>query len=359
MKNSNSIIISNIIKSWYRENKRNLPWRGSSDPYKIWVSEIILQQTRVSQGITHYLKFITRFPDLKTLALASEEDVLKTWQGMGYYTRARNMYKTALLLANDYGATFPGTPEELAKLPGIGHYTAAAIASIAFQYPVATIDANTMRIIARLYGIHQDIRSVNIKKKTENLAMELLDRDNPGEFNQAMMDFGSLQCTPGIPYCGSCPLNHHCMAHLSDMVSEIPLRLQKKKLRHRYFHYLVIRDETSVWLHKRTGNDIWHSLYEFPLLEMPPGKRPGADSWYKATGFSCIKPEKISETYVHTLSHQLIHARFYEVTIPAGQKPTVNELIRVPINSLGSYPLPMLIVRYLADSRIAYYQQKG
>lgn len=359
MKSSASKTIRNIIKTWYRKNRRNLPWRETSDPYKIWVSEIILQQTRVSQGTGHYLKFVTRFPDLKTLAAATEEEVLKTWQGMGYYTRARNMHKTALLLTNAHGGAFPCTPEELAKLPGIGSYTAAAIASIAFQYPVATIDANSMRIIARLYGIHQDIRSAGIKKKTETLAMELLDRENPGEFNQALMDFGSLQCTPGIPDCGSCPLNHYCEAHLTGMVNKIPLLRQKKRLRHRYFHYLVITDGTSVWLHKRTENDIWHSLYEFPLAEMPSGKRPDAGSWFKTTGIPHIQPEKISETYRHTLSHQLIHARFYEVTVPCGQKPKGNDLIPVPVKSLGSYPLPVLIARYLADSGIAHYRQKG
>lgn len=333
-----------------------MPWRETSDPYKIWVSEIILQQTRVSQGISHYLKFVTRFPDLRTLASATEEEILKTWQGMGYYTRARYMHKTALLLTNDFGGTFPSTPKELAKLPGIGPYTAAAIASMAFQYPVATIDTNIMRIITRLFGIHQDIRSSVTKKKAEALAMELLDRENPGEFNQALMDFGSLQCTPGVPICGSCLLNQYCKAHLTGMVNKIPFSRQKKKLLHRYFHYLVLTDGTSLWLHKRTENDIWHSLYEFPLAEMPAGKRPDADSWYKATGIPNIQPEKISETYRHTLSHQLIHARFYEVNVPFGQKISVKDLLRVPVRSLGLYPMPVLITRYLQDSGIENYR---
>lgn len=359
MKGSVSETIRSKIKAWYRKNRRDLPWRKTSDPYHIWVSEIILQQTRVSQGIGHYLKFVSRFPDLKTLAAATEEDVLKTWQGMGYYTRARNLYKTAVLITDSYNGIFPGTLEELVKLPGIGSYTAAAIASIAYRYPVPTIDANVIRIIARLYGMQQDIHSAGLKKKIETLTMELLDQENPGEFNQAMMDFGSLQCTPGVPGCSSCPLNQYCKAHLTGMEDKIPMRKEKKKLQHRYFHYLVLTDHGHVWLHKRTGNDIWHSLYEFPLAEMPAGKQPDAESWYKATGIPDIQPEKISKTYRHTLSHQMIHATFYQATIPPGHKQPGDEFVRVPVQSIGTYPLPVLIARYLADSGTADYRQKG
>lgn len=350
--------IRNTINIWYRSNRRILPWRDTSDPYKIWISEVILQQTRVAQGISYYLKFITRFPDLRTLASANEEEILNAWQGMGYYTRARNLHKAARILLNSYKGRFPETPEKLKELPGIGPYSSAAIASMAFQYPVAAIDANTIRIIARLYGIRRPLSQAKTKKRIEKLAADLLDTEKPGEFNQAIMDFGSLVCTPLNPDCSSCPLQKNCRAYSLGITEKIPTNTPKRSLRQRYFHYLVLTDGTFICLQKRKETDIWNSLYEFPLVELPPGKYPTKDDWHRVTGIPNIFPQKISEKYRHALSHQIIHATFYQAP-PINNHQTVDTMLFIPVLSLKKYPMPQLIRRYLTDSGMIPLEKKN
>ena len=347
--------ISEIILDWYKKNRRPLPWRETKDPYSIWLSEIILQQTRVQQGMNYYLKFLDHFPDVHSLASASEQQVIKLWQGLGYYSRARNLLVAARQITRDYNGRFPETYEEIIKLKGVGPYTAAAVASIAFHKPVPVVDGNVARVISRLFAIREPVNGSRGEKLIRKFAGELLLIEHPGDHNQAMMEFGALQCIPVNPGCPDCPLLDHCSAYGEGMVAELPRKVKKQKIRNRYFTYLVIRQGDYTFMSRRTGNDIWKGMYEFPLMEhenMPDDK----DILYTAGELMAlpdddIKIEKLSPVILHQLTHRKIHARFLHVSINGAKKDFPSDWEKIRWDAIGVHPLPRLIDRYLEQNK--------
>jgi len=337
------------ILRWYETNHRKLPWRNSSDPYKIWLSEVILQQTRVDQGMAYYLRFVNQYPDVKKLAEAPEKEVLKLWQGLGYYSRARNLHFAASQIMNDFHGWFPKSYHEIIKLKGVGEYTAAAIASIAYGEAVAVVDGNVKRVISRIYGIEESGNQL-YKSVKQVMTMEL-DKARPGDFNQAVMEFGALQCTPKKPDCGECIFNESCYAFSKNLVDQLPSREEKKRPEKRYFSYFVIRDEHTMVLRKRTGDDIWKNLYEFPLIEsdseLSPGdllEEPDFNSWF-GTG---AKISGSGKEYKHQLSHQTIHARYYIID-SIDPKLFQEGWEAVALDDIEDYPISRLMERYLEE----------
>jgi A/G-specific adenine glycosylase len=344
---------SEILVEWYRHNKRDLPWRKTNSPYQIWLSEIILQQTRVNQGLGYYVKFIEKYPQIEDLANASIDEILKLWQGLGYYTRARNLHETARTIVNEYNGKFPGTYNQLIKLKGIGPYTAAAIASIAFEEPIALVDGNVFRVLARYFGDHTPINSSRGGKIFTNLAQQLLDTNIPGIHNQALMEFGSLLCVPMKPHCSECPLSAECCAYREDQTAILPVKIGNGRIRKRYFNYLFIISDNKTYLKRRMNNDIWHSLYEFPLVETPssttPEKLIDTKGWKKIFGNAKVILKNTTKTYKHQLSHQIIFCNFYCAEIEDDLKLKNNEYLKVTFDDLKSYPVSRLIDKYLAD----------
>lgn len=343
---------STLIIRWYTNNHRQLPWRETKNPYYIWLSEIILQQTRVDQGLPYYFKFIKQFPDIKSLADAKEEEILKLWQGLGYYSRARNLHTTAKIICEKYGGIFPNDYNTILSLKGIGEYTAAAISSFAYDLPYAVSDGNVQRFLSRYFLVTEPINSTAGKKIINQLATENLDRKNPGIYNQAIMEFGARQCTPAKPDCVSCPLSSSCLANAKKMTSVLPSKTKKQKSRNRYFEYLVIENDNELLIKKREGNDIWKNLYDFPLIEYSELKDPAAitvsEEWSSYFKKSKLHIRKISPGIKHILSHQIIHARFWHIK-PVKELKLKNTL-QVSQKKLNDYPLPRLIDRYLTES---------
>lgn len=306
--------ISNELILWYMTNKRALPWRNTSSPYEIWVSEIILQQTRVAQGLSYYERFIDTFPDIESLAQAREEKVLKMWQGLGYYSRARNMHSAAKQIVNSYQGKFPDKFKLLLSLKGVGEYTAAAVASLAFNEPVAVVDGNVIRVISRLFAIREPVDRISIMKEIKKLASELLPPNKPAIHNQAIMEFGALQCIPSNPDCTQCPLNFKCLAYKYKIVRQIPFKSQKNQIRNRYFYYLVISQEQGFFFEKRKAGDIWEGLYEFPLIEK--SEPLDAEELEKEIinlphfKYNQLRILKIQEPVKHILSHQKLFVSF-------------------------------------------------
>lgn len=344
------------LGQWFENHKRELPWRSHPTPYYVWLSEVILQQTRVSQGLDYFNRFVERWPSLRDLAEAGEEEVLKMWQGLGYYSRARNLHKCAKEVVRLYGGELPADYQLLVRLPGIGPYTAAAIASIAFGLPHAVVDGNVYRVLSRLFDIAIPINTDQGAKTFAALADELLDRDHPGQHNQALMEFGALQCLPGNPDCLFCPLQPHCLAFEHGTVEQRPVKEKKLKTRTRYFNYLVINvSKLGVYLRKREGHDIWQNLYDFPCVE---SDRPlNTDEVVNSTEFKSLFQDKdfgiarVSTQYTHKLTHQTIVATFIEIKIldflPIIQK---NNILLVPETELGAFPVPKLIENYINSS---------
>ncbi|MES1225059.1 MAG: A/G-specific adenine glycosylase, partial [Bacteroidota bacterium] len=262
---------SDIIVKWYLNNKRNLPWRESRDPYNIWLSEIILQQTRVSQGLPYYERFVTTYPTVDALAAAPEQDVLRLWQGLGYYSRARNLHKCAKTVVELHEGKFPGSFQQLLSLPGIGEYTAAAVASIAFEEPVAVVDGNVFRVLSRLFGIDTPINSSEGKKIFTDLANAFIGSDRPDLHNQAVMEFGALFCTPVKPLCEECIFQKNCVAFKNNLQQVLPVKIKNKPGRKRYFYYVVMEHKNALLMRKRDQKDIWLGLFDFHLIEK---KRP-------------------------------------------------------------------------------------
>ncbi len=312
------------IVQWYQEHRRPLPWRQTRDPYRIWLSEIILQQTRVAQGLPYYHSFIKEFPRLKQLAEASERDVLRLWQGLGYYSRARNLHACAKTVQKKYHGKFPASFSALRELEGIGDYTAAAIASFAFHERVAVVDGNVLRVLSRVFGIHEDIASSRGKRKFSELANRLVPQTDPDTYNQAIMEFGALQCVPRNPRCYGCPVSGQCVAFKRGLQETLPIKRKQTKSRARYFNYLVIRSGNRWLMKERKDRDIWKSLYDFPLYE---SKSPLNGSRLVAalngvTGeLVDHKHSTITKARPHVLSHQIIHARFVEVHLPKAKIP--------------------------------------
>jgi A/G-specific adenine glycosylase len=353
---------STKITNWYHANKRNLPWRVTSDPYKIWLSEIILQQTRINQGTDYYLKFQENYPDIMSMAKASEEEILKLWQGLGYYSRGRNLHKTARIITYQFNGKFPNKYEDILALPGIGEYTAAAICSISFHQPYPVIDGNVIRVLSRIFGILHQTYSGKGKKEIKVLANKLIDKKDPGTYNQAVMEFGALYCKPQNPDCYHCIFKKDCYAYKHNLVDQLPVRPKAVKLRKRYFHYLVIKLEKSndfyTFLNKRTKQDIWQNLYDFPCFETSK-KISNAMVTENLKSEFLNKQDvlfKSSKEYKHVLTHQHIFARFYKVTLKT--KPTNKDIlqeldrkfIQTPVTNISKYPVPRLIEKVINET---------
>lgn len=341
------------LAQWYETHKRELPWRTNPTPYHVWLSEVILQQTRVNQGLEYFNRFTERWPTIDKLAKASEEEVLKMWQGLGYYSRARNLFKCARQVAEQYHGTIPNDYNKLLKLKGIGAYTAAAIASIAFDLPYAVCDGNVYRVLSRIYDIDTPINKEAGVKLFAQLAETLLDKEHPGRHNQAMMEFGALHCTPQHPDCESCPIQNHCLAFAHGTVGQRPQKEKNTTIRTRYFTYLIFSDKNNnTYLHKREEKDIWENLYDFPCIESskPISTEEVLDSkdfktWIAENDFVI---HSISPPIKHKLSHQTIIATFFVIKIQGFLSiiQTKNILL-APVNELRSYPIPRLIENYI------------
>lgn len=338
---------ANKLVDWYLDNKRSLPWRSVSDPYHIWLSEIILQQTRIDQGKPYYLRFIESFPDVFSLAAASEEEVLKLWQGLGYYSRARNLHQTAQYVASELNGVFPSNYKDLLKLKGVGDYTASAVASICFQEPVAVVDGNVYRVLSRIFGIPTPINSTEGKKEFKLLAEKLLDKRRPSHFNQGLMEFGALQCKPQNPLCETCPFLKDCIAFNQNRISELPVKVKKQKVRKRHFNYLVfVSEEKETLLHQRRGEGIWEGLYEFPLVETT--SESFKENLLMEENFIKYVPVESSEVHlfneepiIHKLSHQHIHTKFW--IIPCKELPQEG----VAVEEIAAFPVSRLIDKFI------------
>jgi A/G-specific adenine glycosylase len=340
---------SGIIISWYKKNKRDLPWRNTNNPYQIWLSEIILQQTRVEQGISYYFAFTEKYPELSDLANATSDEVMKTWQGLGYYSRARNLHATAKYICENLDGIFPTNYKNLIALKGIGPYTAAAIASFAFNECIAVVDGNVYRLLSRYFGISTPIDSTQGKIEFLSLSNSLITKKNPAIFNQAIMEFGALQCKPKNPDCENCPLQHSCFAFEKNKVTELPLKSKKTKIRVRYFTYFIITDKNNaVYIKKRTENDIWKELYEFPLLENIKQNAKEEISLFVNSNLNLKNYviTNISSDIKHVLTHQKIITSFVHVNLLSTNKQ-INGYLKINFNELKKYALPRVIDRYL------------
>lgn len=344
---------STDIIEWYHDHHRDLPWRKTHDPYNIWLSEIILQQTRVAQGLPYYEEFVTAFPTIFDLAKAPLQRVLRLWQGLGYYSRARNLHQCAMEIVKKYNGVFPNSFAELKKLKGVGPYTAAAIASFAFRESVAVVDGNVFRVLARVFGIDKDIASQKGKDHFFSLASELIDKKRPDLFNQAVMEFGALHCLPKNPKCNDCIFSKKCQANRRSLQPLLPVKSKKQKVRTRYFNYFVIRSRNKIFMHQRNGNDIWRGLYDFYLIEIT--RRRKTESLIQEDKFlseSRITSE--SKTFTHILSHQKLKVKFIDIEIPpskrmesTAKKIGLRSFSRKQISKL---PKPILIERFLQSN---------
>jgi A/G-specific adenine glycosylase len=303
------------ILQWFDENRRALPWRETRDPYFIWLSEVILQQTRVAQGISYYENLTRTFPTVVSLAKAKEERVLRLWQGLGYYSRARNLHRCARQVAGEMQGQFPRTYAELLKLPGIGPYTAAAIASIAFGEQVAALDGNVFRVLSRIFGITADINSPAGRENFRQKAQTLVPQSRPGDFNQAMMELGAIQCTPRNPDCGACPLRNICVASAEGTVELLPVKSKKVKVRNRYLSYVIFSLDNKVGLQARNGSDIWRGLYDFYLVESER-RLTAATLMRRDKNLSNLATSELvpAGEMRHQLTHQVLHITFFRTT---------------------------------------------
>jgi len=340
---------SKTLINWYLKNKRELPWRETKDPYPIWLSEIILQQTRVQQGMSYYFAFLKQFPTIKHLAAASEKDVLSLWQGLGYYSRARNLHKTAQIIVTDFNGSFPDSYINLLNLKGVGPYTAAAIASFAFQEQVAVVDGNVYRVLARVFGIYEDIMANSSKKIFAELAQKLIPKKDPDIYNQAIMEFGALYCTPANPNCPACVFNTICVAYKVGDQSKLPVKTKAKAKQERFLHYFMIRCGNEVLMKERGGNDIWQGLYEFLLIE---SKKPITFSETLKLAKGILKKNIIGQygPIKHVLSHQILHTQFYTVEVDKKEFNALKKeynLETILLEALAVTPKPVLLSKYL------------
>lgn len=336
---------SNSLITWYLDHKRDLPWRETRDPYFIWLSEIMLQQTRVAQGLPFYLSFVKAFPTVFDLASADEERVLKLWQGLGYYSRARNLHHTAKHVAFERNGIFPENYESLLKLKGVGEYTAAAIASFSKDEAVPVVDGNVFRVLARYFGIETDIASAVAKKEFTALAFELMPKKTPALFNQAIMEFGALQCVPKSPNCTICPLNSSCFALQKGVVNQLPVKSKKAKVRHRFFNYLIVSDDNEkTVIQKRTAKGIWHNLYEFPLIESDTEIEIDLVLAQKALQNEVNTVLELSESeIIHKLTHQHLHIKFWKVEVGG------SILDGHHYTDLHTFPFPIVLFNFIEN----------
>lgn len=342
-------MIGQKLIAWYEVNKRNLPWRDTGNPYLIWVSEVILQQTRVVQGLDYYRRLTDAYPNIFSMARADIDQLLKIWQGLGYYSRARNMHATARHIVEVHDGRFPTTYEALISLKGIGDYTASAIASIAFGQPVPAIDGNVNRVIARLRGIRQPVNKPSGQKEIRIHAQNLMVHHDPGTYNQAIMEFGALQCLPQNPDCNACILNLLCVAFRSELVDMLPVKEKTIKIVTRHFHYLHIRFGNCTFIRRRADGDIWNGLYEFPMIETDEDTNlenlRKTSAWKSHFDESIPLIKTLSDEITHRLTHRILKIRFYEIAV---DRPlSAPEFIQIPAVDLHLYAVPIVIDNYL------------
>lgn len=353
------MIVRDEILTWYHKNKRNLPWRSTTDPYKIWVSEIILQQTRIRQGLPYYLKFIEKFPDVNTLALATEQSVLNVWKGLGYYSRARNMHHTAMIIMETSGGVFPKDYSSLVKLKGIGKYTAAAISSICNNEIVPAIDGNVTRLISRYFGIQESVDSSIMVKKVRWISEQLIPDQNPGDYNQAMMEYGAIICKPMSPNCTVCTLSQTCFAFGNQMVEIIPGKKKVINKKHRFLNYLhFVTSDGRIIMSQRKATDIWKNLWELPLIESvallntEEVVRRAINVCFKEDNFDNY-PISVNctsfEDREHILTHQVLHVRFFTIRIECADENLLilkeNYIFCSPHDN--NLPVPRVIENFL------------
>jgi A/G-specific adenine glycosylase len=341
-----------IIIGWYNQNKRDLPWRNTDNSYYIWISEVILQQTRVAQGLDYYKQFITTFPTIKELANADIDKVMKVWQGLGYYTRARNLHAAAKQIIADYNGKLPTSYKELLKIKGLGPYSAGAIASFAFKEAIPAIDGNVYRVLSRIYGLFASSETSNGKKEFFNLTMELIDKKHPDIFNQALLDFGAMQCIPRNPNCLACPFSDICYAFRNNLINQLPVKGKKIATRDRYLNYIIIRYKDSTYMQRREAGDIWNSLYEFPLIET--SKAVDLDllieepRWKDLFGVQKLKVLYCSQNIKHLLSHQTLYTKFVILEISKQNYFLKSNYQNILISEIQEYSIPKVIDNFLA-----------
>lgn len=337
-----------LLKWNSQHNTRKMPWKGEKDPYKIWLSEIILQQTRVEQGLKYYEKFVAAFPEISKLASAKDEKVYKMWEGLGYYSRCKNLIETARFISKKLNGKFPETFEEILSLKGVGNYTASAIASFAYNLPYAVIDGNVFRVLSRVFGIKKPIDSTSGKKLFSQLAAELLDKKKPGQYNQALMDFGAVICKPQNPLCKNCILQDHCFAFKNGLINKLPIKTKKVQIKTRWFNYLLIVYDGSIYIRKRTSNDIWKNLHELFLIETTKDisakrllEKAEKEKIIKRGSHKIVS---ISPVYSQQLSHQKIIGRFIRLTL--NKQFDLHGFKAIPLKHLSRYAFPRFITSY-------------
>jgi A/G-specific adenine glycosylase len=344
---------SHEIAIWYDLNQRDLPWRCTKKPYLIWLSEIILQQTRVAQGMDYFLKFQRNYPSIKDLATAKEDQILKDWQGLGYYSRARNLHHTAKYIHFELAGHFPTSFEEIKKLKGVGDYTAAAIASFAYQLPHAVVDGNVYRVLSRYFGIETPIDTSIGKKEFQKLANSVLDSTKPDVHNQSIMEFGALQCVPKNPDCANCPIQSSCYANEHNKATLLPIKQGKTRQRKRFFNYLIIEYKESVFIKKREGKGIWQNLFDFPLIESEQELQ--VKELINQADFKILFSDTkynlnhVSETRKHVLSHQILMAKFYHLRISSESDQIENNYLKIDRVNFSKYAIPKLIDKYIRE----------
>lgn len=338
-----------VLTNWYSINKRVLPWRSTKNPYHIWLSEIIMQQTQIKQGLPYYNAFVIKFPTVFDLANASEQKVLKLWQGLGYYSRARNLHASAKYVASELNGVFPSTYSDLLKLKGVGDYTASAIASICFNKPTAVVDGNVYRVLSRYFGIETAINSTQGIKEFKTLASSLIDTQNPGDYNQALMEFGAIQCKPKNPNCIECPLKDSCVALQKSKIDSLPVKLKNTKVTKKHFNFLVlISSDKYTIFEKRHSKGIWQNLYQFPLIEtdqelVADGFKTHSkiDSYFKNIEFDYSLYN--TKAIVHKLSHQHLYTKFWIIEVDKLPKQGI------PISEIKTFPTPIVIGNFIDE----------
>lgn len=337
-----------ILETWYLNNQRSLPWRNSSNPYFVWLSEIILQQTRIQQGLNYYKVFTEHYPTVYDLANATEDQVLKDWQGLGYYSRARNLHFSAKHICNELNGNFPNTYKDLIKLKGVGDYTASAIASICFNEKTAVVDGNVYRVLSRYFNIDTPINSPKGIKYFKNLAQELIKNANPKDYNQAIMDFGSIVCKPKNPTCDECDLSNSCIAKAKNIINTLPVKEKKLKIKDKFFNFIIIDDGRNTVIEKRTNNGIWKNLYQFPLIEttkLTNQKELLNHDFFKNNDFKNPKIILYNSTpWIHKLTHLNLHTQFWILNTKH-----IQSNIATPWSSIENYAVPKLIHKFLED----------
>ncbi len=344
-------MLSNRIIDWYLQYKRDLPWRKTKNPYAIWISEIMLQQTRVATAIDYFNRFLTQFPTISDLAMADEREVLKMWQGLGYYSRARNLHATAKIIHTIYNGVFPNTYKDILKLKGVGTYTAAAISSFAFNLPYAALDGNVFRVLSRVYGIDKPIDTSEGKKYFQEMATETMGDACPEIYNQAIIEFGALQCTPKMPNCEICPIQAKCLAYGNKQVDQLPLKSKQIKTKNRYFYYLFLSCENRFIIEKREGKGIWENMYQYPLIERDKAistkKLLQTSKWKELFENKELVIHSVYEKVVHKLSHQNLHITILHINMDIDQLKNNKAYRIIKSSEIENYPFPKPIENHL------------